>query len=309
MRQLILLAALGLALPASAQVQEQTVTWYDVELIVFRHVDARTSETWPADAGVPEVTGARSLFPTEDIDASPASVELAALEPETPIPYVPLDASEHHLTGIHDSLRRSSRYEPLLHVAWTQPPLDRNQSPYLRVHLPVDTAEEVPQEQEPLLGDESDTYYSDESLQEEQPLPEFLADDEQPSFLRPLDGRIQLSVNRYLHLDLDLLYLPEELDVSVLRDLPAATEEWTEQQRLERERRHREIIEALARGDISLEEAEILSLEPEQEVFQGFRLNQYRRLRTREVHYFDHPVYGVIVTVTPREVPARTLGM
>lgn len=300
MRQLILLAAFGLALPAFAQ--EQTVTWYDVELIVFRHLDARSSETWPTDAGTPDVSNVRSLFAADENDAQPVA-ESATLASTTPMPYVPLDPAEHRLAGIYGSLTRSSRYEPLLHVAWTQPPLDRDQSPYVRVHLPQST--QAAQEEEALPGYDSDADFSGE----EQPLPEFLADDDKPSFLRPLEGRIQLSVNRYLHLDLDLLYLPDNLDYSMLRDLPAATPEWTEQQRLERERRHREIMEALARGDITLEEAEILSLEPEQEVFQGFRLNQFRRVRSREIHYFDHPIYGVIVTVTPREVPARTLDM
>jgi len=35
-----------------------------------------------------------------------------------------------------------------------------------------------------------------------------------------------------------------------------------------------------------------------------YRLNESRRMRSREVHYLDHPMFGVIALVTPYEVPA-----
>ncbi|HEX6928845.1 MAG TPA: CsiV family protein [Gammaproteobacteria bacterium] len=328
MRFLITVAVVLASLPlhAAEPVEEKTVTWYDVEMIVFRNLDTRSSETWPTDAGVPAVEDALPLFPPPVVDengepaAEPevaASPVDSALPAQAPTPYVPLDESAYRLTGIRDSLARSSHYEPILHVAWTQPPLDREQAPYLRLTLPdalqpeeplIADDDTVPEEERPLLGRTTD----DAGVAEE-PLPfdeapGFLQDaDKGPGLARPLDGVVQLSVSRYLHLDLDLIYLPDDFNAAVLGDVPAATREWTEEERLEREQRHRDIIEALARGDITLEEAEILSLEPDTQVFEGFRLDQYRRLRSREIHYFDHPVYSVIVTVTPREVAARTL--
>ena len=35
-----------------------------------------------------------------------------------------------------------------------------------------------------------------------------------------------------------------------------------------------------------------------------YRLNESRRMRSREVHYLDHPMFGIIATVTPYELPA-----
>lgn len=35
-----------------------------------------------------------------------------------------------------------------------------------------------------------------------------------------------------------------------------------------------------------------------------YRLNESRRMRSREVHYLDHPMFGIIALVTPYEVPA-----
>lgn len=236
------------SLPLHAAEEESTVTWYDVELIVFCHVDARTAETWPPDAGVPAVENARPLFPLatdmpqDGADTAAAAIGLAgtiAPVDGTPTPYVPLDKSAYQLQGVADSLRRSSKYEPLLHVAWTQPPLDREQSPYLRISLPqaLPVEEEFPANENapyeaPLLDrmtddDENATEFSDEQEPE-------------PQFARPLDGVVQLSVSRYLHLDMDLLYLPDNLDPVVLGDMPAATREWTEEENLAREQRHRD---------------------------------------------------------------------
>lgn len=306
-------AIVSLSAHAAAPVEEKTITWYDVELVIFRNLDTRSTETWPTDAGVPDVDAARALFPAADAQTSePATsayqpTPAPTAGPETPTPYVPLDASAHQLNGVVASLRRSSKYEPLLHVAWTQPPLEREQAPSLRITLPdaLQDNEEPLDEEPPLLGRETDEQA--EPLLEE--IPEFFDDEPAVELVRPFDGTVQLSVSRYLHLDLDLIYLPDDLNVNVLRGATPATREWTEQEKLERQQRREDIMQALARGDITVEEAEILSLEPEEQRFQGFRLDQYRRLRSREIHYFDHPVFSVIAVVTPRQVTARTMEM
>lgn len=327
-------SAAGAAEPPSQE--EETVTWYDVELIVFRNLETRSTETWPVDAGAPAVEGAQPLFPppldAEDAFADEAAPAGFGQDIVVPTPYEPLDESAYRLNDVMGSLQRSSWYEPILHVAWTQPPLARDESPYLRVTLPgaldPEPLPEVENDNAPLLGggrlstaDESGfsrgSMTTADELEDEETfapdeLPEdaaqLLADEPATDYTRPLDGVVQLSVSRYLHLDLDLLYLPDDLNEAVLDDVPAATEEWTEEDRRAREERRRRIVEALARGDITLQEAEILALEPERRVFEGFRLDQYRRLRSGEIHYFDHPVYGAIVTVTPRKVPLSALA-
>lgn len=312
MRLFISIAVVLAVLPlhAAETIEEETVTWYDVEIIVFRNLDTRSTETWPADAGVPAIENARPLFPPME-NGGVAGNALAApgARNATPTPFVPFDADELDLGGIVDHLERSSKYEPILHVGWTQPPLERSQAPYLRVTFP-DTLPEPDNEDE--SGDETSNVREEQAPAPGEPgrLPEFLVNEETaPELARPLDGVVQLSVSRYLHLDLDLLYLPENLNQAVLGETPAATREWTEQERFEREQRHNALLDALARGDITLAEAEILALEPDQPVFHGFRLNHYRRLRSDEIHYFDHPVFGAIVKVTPREVPARLLDL
>lgn len=42
---------------------------------------------------------------------------------------------------------------------------------------------------------------------------------------------------------------------------------------------------------------------PEGTSFGGFRLTETRRMRSKELHYFDHPLFGVVALVTPRAAP------
>jgi len=39
----------------------------------------------------------------------------------------------------------------------------------------------------------------------------------------------------------------------------------------------------------------------ERPVLQDYRLYETRRMRSKEIHYFDHPMMGIVVKVTPYE--------
>jgi hypothetical protein len=83
-----------------------------------------------------------------------------------------------------------------------------------------------------------------------------------------VDGTVKVAVERYLHLYLDLqLHLPQSAVATVGSDLS---------------------------GDSV--EAQL----PE------IRLTEQRRMRSKEVHYFDNPRFGVIALITPYEPAAET---
>ena len=42
---------------------------------------------------------------------------------------------------------------------------------------------------------------------------------------------------------------------------------------------------------------------PEGTTFGGFRLTETRRMRSKELHYFDHPLFGAVALITPRAAP------
>ncbi|KPK37968.1 MAG: hypothetical protein AMJ69_09785 [Gammaproteobacteria bacterium SG8_47] len=80
---------------------------------------------------------------------------------------------------------------------------------------------------------------------------------------RRLEGFMRLHLSRYLHLAVDLSYY---------------------------------------NGDMATSESQFLSEMLTAEVVPlAFHLEESRRLRSGELHYFDHPVLGVVATVTPYE--------
>lgn len=83
--------------------------------------------------------------------------------------------------------------------------------------------------------------------------------------LPQLDGTLRLILARYLHLEVDLRYR-------------SAT--------------------AVANGDSLF--ASFNDTAAEEPLY---RLSETRRMRSREVHYLDHPMFGIVAMVTPYELP------
>ncbi|MBI5451737.1 MAG: hypothetical protein HY940_10320 [Gammaproteobacteria bacterium] len=80
---------------------------------------------------------------------------------------------------------------------------------------------------------------------------------------RSVEGTIKLSAGNYLHLDLDLLF---SVPLPVAADADAAG------------------TTAPLPRDV-------------------YRLTQHRRIKSNELNYFDHPMFGALVMVRPHEVP------
>ena len=127
-----------------------------------------------------------------------------------------LDRADLSLDRVRSTLRRSARYRPLLHAGWRLPGLPRNAARPAYVGTRLAAA-----------GDGND-----------------------PPAVR---GTVKVSVARYLHVELDLLYRRSGDDVAAA---PEGTPTW-------------------------------------------FRLESERRMRSRELHYIDHPLFGVLVRITP----------
>lgn len=101
----------------------------------------------------------------------------ATLKDNLPIPYRPLPAEERRLEDIETSLHNSRDYRPLYHIAWRQQVVDPENAQTLYLYLPPESGE--------------------------------------PGLLNPpkLEGTVQFSVKRYLHMEADLLLrLPAEYD-------------------------------------------------------------------------------------------------
>jgi hypothetical protein len=89
-----------------------------------------------------------------------------------------------------------------------------------------------------------------------------------------LYGLIRLSVSRYLHVETDLH----------LRS-PVVQQQY--------------VLEPPSGGFFS--GSEPVEKLVQRNVLMDFRMHESRRMRSKEIHFFDHPMFGVIVLVTPYE--------
>ena len=283
---LVVAALLAPAAPAAAQ------DWYAVEVIVFQHrSDASAQdERWPPDPGHPDLSNATPVLPPTD--------------PRTLRPFEQLGPTALQMGGAWRTLSESSRYLPLVHVGWRQPGLDPENAVPVRIDLA--SGERLPPE--PLVIEDP---AADELLPEadaasppepvtEAPVtnPWLIAERLRQEYAtqpvpEPLLGTVTLRLQRFLHIDVDLLLTTDE-------PLPLADGErdWLH----ERENILADLTFELIGGDEARARLEALNARPR---MQAYRLQAQRRVRTTELHYFDHPKLGVIVTVRP--IPAEEI--
>ena len=179
--------------------------------------------------GTSEKTGSSNVLETSQFDAIINSKRHRA--------YFTLTGSQLNLGGIAGSLRRSSKYELLMHQAWLQPITTQNA---------------------PILIQTGKCY--DERYE--------------------IDGTINFKRNRYLHMNVDLWFtefIPKYNHQEALQvkdvELDAET------------RKKYPILVARANAKNT------------HEPLQSYRMAQSRRMRSDEIHYIDHPLFGMVLSV------------
>jgi hypothetical protein len=240
----LLLTATGSAAPAPVAATAAQPNWYNVEVIVFRVLDpdAGSSETWPVDPGMPDWATAQPLVAPDSMGSA--------------VPYQALSPVSEQLGEQWNRLRHSKNYEPLLHVTWSQPALERESAPAVRIGVPP-TA---------VTAAASATTVT--------PAPAALTGAAAQA-LKPTQayGTAKLSTTGpYLHFDVDLVLqgplakqaTPSAATLSSAMPVPAA--------------------------------GTSVAVAP---VYQLYRLRKDMRVNGGKAAYFDHPLFGAIVLVTP----------
>ena len=200
--------------------------WYQVEVVVFKHLEAMTAggEEWPELMSLPEFGRAMELI----VDLPEMSDEPPPLEGEDatdagPIAFKLLERAERRLTAVENRLRLSREYRPLIFAAWRQPSFGVSRAK--RIYL-----SDVERLQ---LGDAVRAGGASEGQFTLARTPE-------------VEGIVRVKIGHLLHVDVDFLYYHEGTPV---------------------------------------------------------RLTETRQLKLNELHYFDHPLFGVIVQVSPFVLP------
>ena len=154
--------------------------WYNVEVIIFAYTSDSNlqEELWPEDPGIPDVTNTVSLV-NQDDTAERLPGQLTEYES---LPF-------NLLAGSLRKLQRSSRYRVIHARAWRLPDLPSHRAPAVRVRA-------------------GKRYTSDGSIVPFNPAAENTTEQAEPvdDSLYEIDGRIKVSVSKFLDVDADLLY-------------------------------------------------------------------------------------------------------
>lgn len=184
----------------------------------------------------------------------------ASVPANSPTPFMQLE--RYQLDYDWNRLKHSHDYQPLLHVAWMEPLTDHSTAASVRIGVPPPA---------PATGT------AGLALPQPAPTTTSTVPVQTPT---PVYGTVKFSqYGLYLHLDLDLVYhgpLAKHIIAapagSSANPAPAAA--------------------SLA--------APAMAMQPQAATdFQWYRMTQDRRIEAGKLNYFDNPMFGVLVLVTP----------
>ncbi|GAL10136.1 hypothetical protein JCM19233_1113 [Vibrio astriarenae] len=180
-----------------------------------------------------------------------------------------LPASSYELTPQVDDLRRHAGFSVLLHTAWRQDDRGRASAPVFRIKGGKDY---------------SGSYMPDGSVYSDQLVESPVDDVVEQSVASPLyelDGKLQIYVQHYLFAEAEF-----DLKRPSVREVVVETTEYVEP--TEEQEGDSVIAGNMQQIEYTTEVEKFLK---------SYRLDQKRRMRSGEIHYFDHPLMGMIIQV------------
>ncbi|VAW88276.1 hypothetical protein MNBD_GAMMA16-657 [hydrothermal vent metagenome] len=305
--------------------KEDAPRWFQFEIIIFEYADDKgfDSELWPEDPTLANYDAAQELLPASvlplftkpqplseldiplDLPAHDDTIETSELRPETELvvpsldvnaqnnlanalpsknnraieitperPFMLLAETDRSLNNLAAEFNRKSEYKLLYHQAWRQPVAKPGKATAIRTSSLTGNLDH-------LLGVYDLHQEKNLSLSEDHPI-----------ILRPpeleIDGMITPSLNRYLHLKLQLVYRKRLLI------------EMTEQETMN------SLQDDFLISSLSEDETLIDIESVETHRYQNFSMETKRRMRSKQLHYFDHPLFGVLALITPYELAVNS---
>ena len=265
--------------------EEDEPRWYQIELILFSNKLAEESitENWPEFPGTGSTKNIIELVlpGSDNTQISPGGKTKVARKAESNrsndsisdelalvLPFSVVDKDQYRLTVSAQKLERSSKYNLLLHISWRQPAFRSSDNSAIYLH---DGLDEINKSETQLqTNEQTDTIPSG-------PEPERFF------------GTFKLTLSRFLHIDIDMIY--RDL-IKKHTELLATETAMTDSESVNNDPE----LQAQVNQDIYIDETATYDV-------RDFRLNTSRRVKPDEIHYFDHPLFGVITMVTRYELP------
>jgi hypothetical protein len=269
-----LFPGIGLA-QTTTTTEARPIPRYDVEIIVFRNIQAPTSKEYILPVSSPS-KGDKFL----DL-SSPGSLAAAAANGYELIP-----AAELRLLDVVARLVESSRYELLLHAAWRQPGLERDQvlpvwirggriygNEYTSIDNQIEFLESIPQLNSNQQNEDQNFAFDEQTLESlELQLLEQQSRKPQHQGLYELEGKITIALSRYLHTYTDLVL-----------------------------RRPRLTVDQKSRN--AAQDSYLAAYAADTRILNNHSLKEHRRMRSKNLHYLDNPEFALLILITPYEVP------
>lgn len=279
LRQLALIGVVTMAgLSPWSQAQANNQRWYQVEMVIFARQNPDSQEHWPTNIKLSyplnwvELKSLDSASQTNTTDTS------AAPQPSVDLlrdPFYLLPNSDKKLRNHAAALQRDPRYRILAHHAWRQFIGDQKRAPAILIKG----------------GDAFGNH-------------------------RELEGSISLSVAQYLQLRTNLWFSEFEINYG------QAPGEWPQLPQSPNQQRA-EIL-AADRAESASEmsdfdqwsslntvttEATLSNLSEPYLTKRIVLMEQERRMRSSEIHYLDHPLFGLIIQITPYNLPPKSADL
>jgi hypothetical protein len=240
--------------------------FYDVEVVIFKNNLGPKGQEYILPESSPRIDG-------EFLDmSSSASIEAAR---EKSYEIIPID--KMRLTDTVLKIVNSSRYSLLAHVAWRQPGAEKDQAlpiwikggrifgeEFISIDNQVDF--ELLAKTEYLNSEDTSTLPTIE-------LPITQDPGLQPDgALYELEGKITISLSRYLHTYADLVLRKPRLTIDPSIEVPGL-------------------------------DASVIENLPDTRILNNHSLKERRRMRSNKLHYLDNPEFSMLILITPYEAP------
>jgi hypothetical protein len=275
-RYAFLLACLFILQP-NAVAQTEPDRWYTVQLLIFKNLRSEnfSAERWPTEWTLPDTANS--------VDLNDVGRHI--------VDFAPLESKQLSLAGDFDKLKNSSRYEPLVQLAWKQRGLDSNAAVGVKIragkkYTPLSPLVRKAGEESLRFGifeavGGGDGYIQKMAVRR---YSETAAD---KNSLAELEGTVKIVLGRYLHIYTDLLLVQP---VTVVQEDAARNESGVMAQPTYR------VIWPSSEQTNQSQQADAGQGLP---TLHGFNIKGHRRMRSGEIHHLDHPLLGVLVKVEP----------
>jgi len=289
----------------AANKDENDIPWYQIEVIIFANQNylGMSSETWPENSQLKYDELIELVHPEDAKQNDPArQSKLPNFNPGAnsamPVPYQLLDQSELQLVPIAKKLSTSPDYQVIMHIAWRQPTVDPDKAIPVYVYEGIDlpasaqlnainqSAKKSSKQAGGRFSNVAVGNFTYDGSQYGQLLPVTEEDISMGPVLNPFSGTLKLGVSRYLHVAADLNYRVPILKEEVVAVDPMAATMDT-----------RFGMQQISTGE------QPQTTTRKRQVLQTFHMYETRRMRSKEIHYLDHPMFGVITRVIPYEIP------